>query len=789
MSVVKDFFSFDYHRLKKLRKLLKKINALAPEMAALTDSDLANKTIEFKKRLASGTTLDELLPEAYAVVREADKRILGMFPYDVQVLGAIVLHQGNLAEMKTGEGKTLTATLPLYLNGLTGKGAMLVTPSAYLAKRDAKEMAPVFNFLGLSVGLGVFEEKKIKTSQKRAVYESDIIYTTNGILGFDYLIENLASSKKEQFMRPFYYAIIDEVDAVLLDAAQTPLVISGAPRLQSNFYKMTNQFIRTLREGEDYHFDPEEKEVWITNKGIDEAERFFVVEKLFSIERTELVRHLVLALKAHLLYEVGKQYVVVNDEVLLLDRQNGRALEGMKLQGGQHQAIEAKEEVKLTDETRAMASITYQNLFLMFEKLAGMTGSGKTEEDEFIEIYNMEVVSIPTNKPVQRIDLPDLVYTTLPEKITASIELVKTIHAKGQPILLVTGSVTMSELYSELLLLEGIPHNLLNAHNAAREAQMISEAGQINNVTVATNMAGRGTDIKLGSGVAELGGLAVIGTERMANKRMDIQIRGRAGRQGDPGLSQFFVSLEDDIMVEYGGEWIRKYYRKHYQKMDPSQPINLTDKRIRSSITAAQEASSGSGRSSRKMTLEFDGSIKVQRDYVYKERNAIIESSNDNFNITRIIGQVIDEFLSQNSTLDDFTLIRYIFDTISYDFKSLPQDLDITNSSAVKFYLLFLIQQEINRKKEQVGKDYAAFERIAVLKAIDEAWIEEVDYLQQLRTVVLSRGSRNPVLEYHRECLESYEKMKKEIRHSIVKNLMLSKITYTKEKDMSIFFT
>lgn len=789
MGFIKDFFSFDYHRLKKLRKLLKKINAFAPVMAALSDEELQEKTTEFRRRLSKGETLDDLLPEAYAVVREADKRILGMFPYDVQVLGAIVLHQGNLAEMRTGEGKTLTATMPLYLNGLTGKGAMLVTPSEYLAKRDAEEMGPVYRFLGLTVGLGVFEEKKVKAAQKRKMYESDIIYTTNSILGFDYLSENLASSSKDKFMRPFHYAIIDEADAILLDAAQTPLIISGAPRLQSNFYKITDQFIQTLKEGVDYHFDREDKEVWITKTGIDEAEKFFRLENLFTVDRTELVRHLVLALKAHLLFEVGKQYVVADEKVLLLDRQNGRALEGMKLQGGQHQAIEAKEEVKLTDETRAMASITYQNLFLMFDKLAGMTGSGKTEESEFIEIYNMEVICIPTNKPVQRIDLPDLVYTTLPEKITASVELIKKIHATGQPILLITGSVTMSELYSEILLLEGIPHNLLNAHNAPREAAMIAEAGQLNNVTVATNMAGRGTDIKLGEGVAALGGLAVIGTERMSNKRMDVQLRGRAGRQGDPGFSQFFVSLEDDILVDYGGKWIRKYYRDHHKKVDANNPVNLTDKRIRKSITAAQEASSSFGRSSRKMTLDFDGSIKVQRDYVYKERDAIIANSSDNFDINRIIKQVVQTFVSTSSTLDEFSLSRYIFDNISYDFECVPKHFDFSNSQEVTEYLIQLIYDELDRKKQQLGDDYPTFERISVLKAIDEAWIEEVDYLQQLRTAILSRGSRNPILEYHRESLLAYEKMKTEIRRTMVKNLMLSQITYTKKKELSIFFT
>lgn len=788
---IKKLFSLDYHRLRKLRKILDEVNSLADAMRALSDEALRAKTAQFKKRLAQGETLDDLLPEAYAVVREVDYRVLGMFPYDVQVLGAIVLHQGNIAEMKTGEGKTLTATMPLYLNALTGKGVMLITPSDYLAKRDYEEMGPVYRFLDLTVSVGVFDKNtKLPPEKKRELYGADIHYTTNSILGFDYLIDNLASSKESKLRPRFHYAVLDEVDGVLLDTAQTPLIISGSPRVQSNLYGISDRFIATLKEGEGYYFDKERKEVWLRQQGIDEVERYFNIDNLFDPKHAELFRHLTLAIKAQKTMTAGKDYLVEDDKVHLLDQSNGRLMEGTKLQGGFHQALEEKERVKVTEEMRAMASVTYQNLFLMFDKLSGMTGTGKTAEDEFIATYNMEVVQIPTHRPVIRQDLPDLIYTTLPEKISASVALVKSVHAKGQPILLVTGSVRMSELYSEILLQEGIPHNLLNAFNAAKEAQMIAEAGRVGNVTVATNMAGRGTDIKLSPEAKALGGLAVICTERMMSQRMDLQVRGRSGRQGDPGFSQFFASLEDDLLVEFGGKWLQDYFKTHKDAAMMSDPKPLTKPRFSRLVRQAQEASEGRGRSMRDMTLSFDESVKVQRNLVYAERDRLIAEQASQFDIEQMLLGAIDDFLAQSEELDSHRIERYIFDNMTYNFKEkIPDHLTPTQ---VRDFLGDVMRATLKDKMKDLRSmaDFNTFVRIAVLKAIDEAWVEEVDYLQQLRTLVAGRhtAQRNPVYEYHIAALQSFERMKRDIREVTLRYLLLSEVSYTQKGELEIYF-
>lgn len=557
-------------QLSKVKKILHQINLKKEEMASLTDDELAGKTQEFKERLTAGESLDDILVEAFAVVREADKRILGMFPYDVQVMGGIVIHQGNVAEMNTGEGKTLTATMPVYLNALSGQGVMLVTTNDYLAKRDAEEMGQVYEFLGLTIRIPFPEEdddEELTPEDKREVYSADVVYTTNSGLGFDYLLDNLASSEDKKYMPEFNFVIIDEVDAVLLDSAQIPLVISGSPRVQSNFYEIIDTLMTTLVEGQDYIFKEEKKEVWLTTKGAKTAESFLGIDNLYSEENSVLARHLIFALRAHTLFKRDKDYIIrkgeKDEELVLLDQGTGRLLEMTKLQGGLHQAIEAKEHVSLSEETRAMASITYQSLFKKFKKISGMTGTGKVAEKEFLETYGMSVIRIPTNRKNQRIDYSDNLYVTLPEKVYASLAEIKYYHEKGNPLLIFVGSVEMSELYSSLLLREGIAHNVLNAHNAAREAQMIAESGRMGAVTVATSMAGRGTDIKLGPGVAELGGLVVIGTERMESKRIDLQIRGRSGRQGDPGLSKFFVSLEDDVIKKFGPPWVHKMYKDY----------------------------------------------------------------------------------------------------------------------------------------------------------------------------------------------------------------------------------
>ena len=789
----------NHFQIQRLKKILAKVKSFESEMAGLSDAELRKKTQEFKERLTAGETLDDLLPEAYAVVREADKRVLGMFPYDVQVMGAIVLHEGNVAEMATGEGKTLTATMPLYLNALSGQGAMLVTTNTYLALRDAQEMGQVYRFLGLTIEAAVVadEAENLTPKQKRLIYQADIVYTTNSALGFDYLIENLAENKDSQYLSPFNYVIIDEIDSILLDSAQVPLVISGAPRVQSNFYGIMDTFITTLKEEEDYHYDDEKNEVWLTSKGILAAESFLDLEHLFSKENQELVRHLNLALRAHKLYKKDKDYVVRQGdkeaEVVLLDRSTGRLLEMTRLQGGQHQAIEAKEHVKLTEETRAMASITYQNLFRLFQKISGMTGTGKVVESEFMETYSMSVIKIPTNQPVIRQDLPDQLYQTLPEKVFASLDEVKNYHAQGNPLLIFTGSVEMSEIYSSLLLREGIAHNLLNANNAAREAQIIAESGQKGAVTVATSMAGRGTDIKLGPGVADLGGLVVIGTERMENQRIDLQIRGRSGRQGDPGISKFFISLEDDLLRKWGPDWLKKFYRYYSIEEVQQHPVQLGQRRFRHLVAKAQRASESSAKMSRRMTLEYAQCMKIQREITYAERNRLIQAEERiDEEISRVLSQVIHQAAYEQSYGTRADLYRFILDHFSYHAERIPYDFDIYSQEKIAELLQDIAEQELQAKKAYLKSDklFTHFQRVSVLKAIDENWVEQVDYLQQLKTALSGQhfSMKNPLVEYYQEAYDGFEYMKERMKQQIVKNLLMSELALNPKGEVIMYF-
>ena len=789
----------NHFQIQRLKKILAKVKSFESEMAGLSDAELRKKTQEFKERLTAGETLDDLLPEAYAVVREADKRVLGMFPYDVQVMGAIVLHEGNVAEMATGEGKTLTATMPLYLNALSGQGAMLVTTNTYLALRDAQEMGQVYRFLGLTIETAVVadETEKLTPKQKRQIYQADIVYTTNSALGFDYLIENLAENKDSQYLSPFNYVIIDEIDSILLDSAQVPLVISGAPRVQSNFYGIMDTFITTLKEEEDYHYDDEKNEVWLTSKGILAAESFLDLEHLFSKENQELVRHLNLALRAHKLYKKDKDYVVRQGdkeaEVVLLDRATGRLLEMTRLQGGQHQAIEAKEHVKLTEETRAMASITYQNLFRLFRKISGMTGTGKVVESEFMETYSMSVIKIPTNQPVIRRDLPDQLYQTLPEKVFASLDEVKNYHAQGNPLLIFTGSVEMSEIYSSLLLREGIAHNLLNANNAAREAQIIAESGQKGAVTVATSMAGRGTDIKLGPGVADLGGLVVIGTERMENQRIDLQIRGRSGRQGDPGISKFFISLEDDLLRKWGPDWLKKLYKDYSTEEVQQHPVQLGQRRFRRLVAKAQRASESSAKMSRRMTLEYAQCMKIQREITYAERNRLIQAEERiDEEISRVLSQVIHQAAYEQSYGTRADLYRFILDHFSYHAERIPYDFDIYSPEKIAELLQDIAEQELQAKKAYLKSDklFTHFQRVSVLKAIDENWVEQVDYLQQLKTALSGQhfSMKNPLVEYYQEAYDGFEYMKERMKQQIVKNLLMSELALNPKGEVIMYF-
>ena len=769
---------YQNRKLRKVRATLKKINGLKDEMAALSDEALAAKTVEFRQRLAEGETLDDLLVEAFAVVREADKRILGMFPYDVQVMGGIVIHQGNVAEMNTGEGKTLTATMPLYLNALTGKGAMLITTNEYLAKRDAEEMGPVYSFLGLSLGLPFTDDPKeeLTAEEKKEIYNSDIIYLTNSSLGFDYLSDNLASSSNEKFLRPFEYVIIDEIDDILLDSAQTPLIIAGSPRVQSNYYGIIDTLVTTLVENEDYIFKEEKEEIWLTTKGAKTAESFLGIDNLYKEEYATYVRHLVYSLRAHKLFSRDKEYIIRDDEMVLLDKGTGRLMEMTKLQGGLHQAIEAKEHVKLSPETRAMASITYQSLFKMFNKISGMTGTGKVAEKEFLETYNMSVIRIPTNRPLIRKDYSDNLYVTLPEKVYASLECIKEYHIKGNPLLVFVGSVEMSHLYSSLLLREGIAHNVLNANNAAREAQIVSESGQMGAVTVATSMAGRGTDIKLGPGVAELGGLVVIGTERMESQRIDLQIRGRSGRQGDPGLSKFFVSLEDDVIKKFGPSWVHRMY-KEYSVADITQPQVLEGRKYHRLVERAQNASDSASRANRQRTLEYAESMNIQRDLIYKERNRLINGERD---LRDVLSEMIDEYietiLSENIKTRE-ELFHYLVTNISFNIRELPLDLVIEDEQELRNFLIQIINNELNDKKTLLEPHdlYDHFLRVSMLKAIDDNWVEQVDYLQQLMMAIggQTASQTNPIVEYYREAYMGFEAMKEQIRSDMVRNILM----------------
>ncbi|CAG6029591.1 Preprotein translocase SecA2 [Streptococcus pneumoniae] len=784
-------------QLRKVKKILNQINRRKEEMALLTYEELAAKTQEFKRRLTAGETLDDILVEAFAVVREADKRILGMFPYDVQVMGGIVIHQGNVAEMNTGEGKTLTATLPIYLNALSGQGVILVTTNSYLAKRDAEEMGKVYEFLGLTIRLPFAddEEEKITPKEKKEIYSADIVYTTNSGLGFDYLIDNLASSEEQKYMPEFNFVLVDEIDSVLLDSAQTPLVISGSPRVQSNFYGIIDTLMTTLVDGEDYIFKEEKKEVWLTNKGAKIAEKFLGIDNLYAEENNVLARHLVFALRAHTLFKRDKDYIIrkgeKDQELVLLDQGTGRLMEMTKLQGGLHQAIEAKEHVKLSPETRAMASITYQSLFKMFNKISGMTGTGKVAEKEFIETYNMSVVRIPTNRPRQRIDYPDNLYITLPEKVYASLEYIKQYHAKGNPLLVFVGSVEMSQLYSSLLFREGIAHNVLNANNAAREAQIISESGQMGAVTVATSMAGRGTDIKLGKGVAELGGLIVIGTERMESQRIDLQIRGRSGRQGDPGMSKFFVSLEDDVIKKFGPSWVHKKY-KDYQVQDMTQPEVLKGRKYRKLVEKAQHASDSAGRSARRQTLEYAESMNIQRDIVYKERNRLIDGSRD---LEDVVVDIIERY-TEEVAADHYAsrelLFHFIVTNISFHVKEVPDYIDVTDKTAVRSFMKQVIDKELSEKKELLNQHdlYEQFLRLSLLKAIDDNWVEQVDYLQQLSMAIggQSASQKNPIVEYYQEAYAGFEAMKEQIHADMVRNLLMGLVEVTPKGEIVTHF-
>ncbi|WP_418584079.1 DEAD/DEAH box helicase [Holdemanella porci] len=677
---------------KKLHFLLGKVKEECKKVKELSDYELKNKTNEFKRRLLAGETTDDILPEAFAVCCEADYRVLGMFPFDVQILGGIALHLCYLAEMNTGEGKTLTATMPLYLNGLTGKSTILVTANEYLAIRDAEEMGQVYEFLGLSVKAGVTRDtnEHLNNDQKKEIYAADIVYTTHGSLGFDYLLNNLVHSKEDRFMRELYYVIIDEADSVLLDSASMPLVISGSPRVQSNLYGITDFFVTTLVEDE--HYIVEDNKVWLTDKGIEYAQRYFRIENLYSKENFDVLRHVVLALRAHYLMDKDVDYVVTDSgEIVLLDKSTGRKMNGMKLRGGSHQAIEEKERLKLSQEQRSVASITYQNLFNLFPKMSGMSGTIADGKDELLEVYHKQVVVIPPNKPMARKDLPDKYFKTSEEQFDAVIQETVRRHKTGQPVLLIASLISDTEMLSKLLVQENIEHSVLNANNAFWEAEIIKEAGQRNVVTVATSMAGRGTDIRLGSGVKELGGLCVLGIGRMNNTRDERQARGRAGRQGEPGVSIFYTSLEDDVCEILGDDFLEKYIEKDK---------HISKRRIKKLINKSQKIKSESSVFQRKNAVDYDSVMQRQRTIMYKTRNDLLDgkSLDENY-LLSICEDNIKDFVKSNKKLDSYAVHRYVLDNLSYRL----QEMDESTKNQ-KDYLIQYSKMAFNNKKKSIGQ-------------------------------------------------------------------------------------
>lgn len=763
---------------KKLHFLLGKVKEECKKIKNLSDYELKNKTNEFKRRLSVGETTDDLLPEAFAVCCEADYRVLGMFPYDVQILGGIALHLCYLAEMNTGEGKTLTATMPLYLNGLTGKSSILVTANEYLAIRDAEEMGQVYEFLGLSVKAGVTRDtnEHLNNDQKKEIYAADIVYTTHGSLGFDYLLNNLVHSKEDRFMRELYYVIIDEADSVLLDSASMPLVISGSPRVQSNLYGITDFFVTTLVEDE--HYIVEDNKVWLTDKGIEYAQRYFRIENLYSKENFDVLRHVVLALRAHYLMDKDVDYVVTDSgEIVLLDKSTGRKMNGMKLRGGSHQAIEEKERLKLSQEQRSVASITYQNLFNLFPKMSGMSGTIADGKDELLEVYHKQVVVIPPNKPMARKDLPDKYFKTSEEQFDAVIKETVKRHNTGQPVLLIASLISDTEMLSKLLVQENIEHSVLNANNAFWEAEIIKEAGQKNVVTVATSMAGRGTDIRLGSGVKELGGLCVLGIGRMNNTRDERQARGRAGRQGEPGVSIFYTSLEDDVCEILGEDFLEKYIEKDK---------HISKRRIKKLINKSQKIKSESSVFQRKNAVDYDSVMQRQRTIMYKTRNDLLDgkSLDENY-LLSICEDNIKDFVKSNKKLDSYAVHRYVLDNLSYRL----QEMDESTKNQ-KDYLIQYSKMAFNNKKKSIGDRFSEYCRLCTLRALDDGWVEEVDYLQQLQAAISGRSSaqRNLLFEYQREARISFEDMEKSIKKAMIRNILLGEVSFGKDNEMIILY-
>ena len=779
-NILKKWIESDRRELRRINKIANKVESYAKQMSELTDEQLQAKTDEFRERYKKGESLDHMLPEAFAVSREGAKRVLGLYPFHVQIMGGIVLHEGNIAEMRTGEGKTLTATMPVYLNAISGKGVHVITVNEYLSKRDATEMGQLYNWLGCSVGIN---NSEMSPDQKREAYKADIMYSTNSEIGFDYLRDNMAVYKEDQVQRGLNYALVDEVDSILIDEARTPLIISGPGTGTSKLYKQTDRFVKQLKKDVDYKIDLESKTVSLTDEGIKKAEKYFNLKNLYDPENTALTHHLDQALRANYIMLLDKDYVVQDGEVLIVDSFTGRVMEGRRFSDGLHQAIEAKEGVEIQEENKTMANITYQNLFRMYNKLAGMTGTAKTEQEEFREIYNMETITIPTNRPVQRKDEPDLLYPTLQSKFAAVVDRIKKLHAKGQPILVGTVAVETSEYLSQLLDKENIPHVVLNAKNHAKEAEIVKNAGQKGAVTIATNMAGRGTDIKLGPGVREIGGLAVIGTERHESRRIDNQLRGRSGRQGDPGLSQFYLSLEDDLMKRFGGDRIKAFLER--MKVNDEDAV-IKSRFLTHQVESAQKRVEGNNYDSRKNVLQYHDVMREQREIIYKERQQIItEDKSLKWVLMPMFRRTIQREVDQHTLGDkkDWDLqgiVDFAEEVLIKPDTITVKDLEGKSPQEMVDYLMTFAQGVYKEKQKQLydPAQMLEFEKVVILRVVDSHWTDHIDIMDQFRQSVGLRGygQLNPLVEYQTAGYHMFEQMIADIEYETTRLFMKSEI-------------
>ncbi|GGC82942.1 protein translocase subunit SecA 1 [Thalassobacillus devorans] len=777
-TLKKIFGDGNQRQINRLQKKADEIEALEPEMEKLSDDGLRNKAEDFKQRYQNGESLNDLLPEAFAVVREGAKRVLGMRPFNVQLLGAIALHEGNIAEMKTGEGKTLASTMPAYLNAISGNGVHIITVNDYLASRDAGEMGKLYDFLGLTVGLnlnGMIKE------EKREAYDADITYGTNNEFGFDYLRDNMVLYKEQMVQRTLPFAIIDEVDSILIDEARTPLIISGTAQKSADLYVKANAFVRLLENEEDYTYEEKTKGVQLTEEGINKAERYFAIENLFDLSNVSLIHHINQALKAHAAMHRDTDYVVDDGEVVIVDQFTGRLMKGRRYSDGLHQAIEAKEGLEIQNESMTLASITFQNFFRMYDKLAGMTGTAKTEEEEFLNIYNMRVIAIPTNKPIIRDDKADLVYKTIEGKFKAVVEEIKQRYEKGQPVLVGTVAVETSELISRYLKKAGVAHNVLNAKNHFREAEIIENAGQKGAVTIATNMAGRGTDIKLGDGVRDLGGLAVIGTERHESRRIDNQLRGRSGRQGDPGMSLFYLSMEDELMRRFGSDNMRNMMDR--LGMDDSQPIE--SKMVSRAVESAQKRVEGNNFDARKTVLSYDDVLRQQREVIYKQRFEVLDSENLRGIIEEMVQSTIErtvqayttDELDENWELD--SIVKYMQANLLHEGDITEGELKGKEPEEMTELLMEKVKQRYDEKETEMEEDQMReFERVILLRTVDQKWMDHIDQMDQLRQGIHLRayGQTDPLREYQMEGFSMFEQMIQNIEEEVSRYVMKAEV-------------